>query len=59
MIDYEFFEDEWDELPAREKIQRSMKPEGSLTDHRRTVKANRDGAYKRLRQLKESARVGI
>lgn len=48
MIDYEQYEDEYGTLPTREKVQKSMKPVGSLTDNRRKVKPNRDGAHKRL-----------
>jgi len=48
MIDLEYYEDEYGTLPTREKVQKSMKPVGSLTDNRRKVKPNRDGAHKRL-----------
>jgi hypothetical protein len=47
MIDYDFL-DELDTLPTRETIRPSTKPVGSLTDNRRKVKPNRDGAHKRV-----------
>ena len=51
MIDYDLLDDEFDNLPSKEKIAPSMKPQGSLTDNLRIAKPNRDGAYKRLRQF--------
>lgn len=51
-IDYEDLDEEYGNLPTREKIAPSMKPEGSLTDNLRMVKPNRDGAYKRVRAFK-------
>lgn len=53
MINYEDLEESYDNLPMREKFQKSMKPVGSLTDNRRKVKPNRDGAHKRLTDMKE------
>jgi hypothetical protein len=47
-IDYDVLDDTYEALPRSVKVQKSMKPEGSLTDHRRQVKPNRDGAHKRL-----------
>ena len=46
MIDYEMLE-EMDTLPRNETIRKSTDPVGSLTDNRRKVKPNRDGAHKR------------
>ncbi len=46
MIDYEML-DELDTLPRHETIRKSTDPVGSLTDNRRKVKPNRDGAHKR------------
>ena len=52
MIDYDELE-ELDMLPRHETIRKSTDPVGSLTDNRRMVKSQRDGAIKRARQLKE------
>jgi hypothetical protein len=46
-INYDEF-DEMDTLPRRETIRTSQKPVGSLTDNRRKVKPQRDGAHKRM-----------
>lgn len=46
-INYDDLDDEFEDMPAFEKKGKSMKPEGSLTDHLRQVKPNRDGAHKR------------
>lgn len=59
MIDYDLLDEEYGTLPVREKVQRNMNPEGSLTDNRRKVAPNRNGAYKRLRQFKEQMRNSI
>lgn len=53
MINYDDLDDEFGDLPTREKIAPSQKPEGSLTDNLRMVKPNRDGAHNRARKLKE------
>ena len=53
MIDYDFLEDEYDNLPARERVLRNSKPQGSLTDNVRMQKVQRDAAYKRVRKYKE------
>ena len=53
MIDYDFLEDEYDSLPARERVLRNSKPQGSLTDNVRMQKVQRDAAYKRVRKYKE------
>jgi hypothetical protein len=45
-INYDELE-EMDTLPRHETIRTSQKPVGSLTDNRRKVKPNRDGAHKR------------
>lgn len=47
MIDYDELDDEYGELPTREKVQQSTKPVGSLTDNARLIKPRRDGAFKR------------
>jgi hypothetical protein len=48
---YEAFDDEYEDLPKRVKIQSSSKPVGSLTDNARKIKPNRDGAHKRVARL--------
>jgi hypothetical protein len=48
MIDYDTLDDMYDNLPNRETIRPSTEPVGSLTDNRRKVKPNRDGAHKRM-----------
>ena len=47
-INYEFLDEMYDNAPTRETIRKSTNPVGSLTDNRRKVKPNRDGAHKRL-----------
>ena len=47
MINYDELDD-IDTLPRRETIRSSQKPVGSLTDNRRKVKPQRDGAHKRM-----------
>jgi hypothetical protein len=54
-IDYEYLDDTYGELPSRTPIRGNTAPTGSLTDNRRIVKSQRDGAIKRLRQLKEAS----
>jgi hypothetical protein len=54
-IDYDLIADEWDSLPTRTPVRGNTNPTGSLTDNRRIVKSQRDGAIKRLRQLKEAS----
>lgn len=49
--DYDELEDMYGDLPKQEKFAPSSKPVGSLTDNRRKVKPNRDGAHKRLREF--------
>jgi hypothetical protein len=55
-INYDFYDEEYGDLPSRTPIRGNTKPTGSLTDNRRIVQSQRDGAIKRLRALKESAR---
>ena len=47
-INYDELDDIYDTLPSRETIRSSTDPVGSLTDNRRKVKPNRDGAHKRM-----------
>jgi hypothetical protein len=47
MINYDELDD-IDTHPRRETIRASQKPVGSLTDNRRKVKPQRDGAHKRM-----------
>ncbi len=51
MSKWDYLDDEFEDCDRVEKIQKSMKPEGSLTDHRRSVEPNRNGAHKRARRL--------
>ena len=48
---YEYLEAQYDDLPKNEKIQRSMDPEGSMTDHRRRVEPQRNRTVKKAREL--------
>ena len=56
-IDYEAIDEQYDMLPSRMPIRGNTNPVGSLTDNRREVKADRDGAIKRLRAFKEASHV--
>jgi hypothetical protein len=56
-IDYEALDEQYDTLPRNTPIRGNTNPVGSLTDNRREVKANRDGAIKRLRAIKEASYV--
>jgi hypothetical protein len=56
-IDYEMYEEAYGNLPTRTPIRGNTSPVGSLTDNRREVKADRDGAIKRLRAIKEASHV--
>ena len=49
--DYDALDDEYGDLPKREKFAPSTKPVGSLTDNLRKIKPQRDGAHKRNDQL--------
>lgn len=55
-INYDDLEEMYDSLPSHTPIRGNTNPQGSLTDNRRIVKSQRDGAIKRLRQLKENSR---
>lgn len=46
-INYDDFDDMYDDLPKYEKVQRNSNPQGSLTDNLRMVTPNRNGAHKR------------
>lgn len=48
-INLEYLEDMYDSLPTRERTRTNVeRVVGSLTDNRRMVKPNRDGAHKRI-----------
>jgi hypothetical protein len=47
-IDYDALDEMYDSLPSRTPTRKSTDPVGSLTDNRRKVKPNRDGAHKRM-----------
>lgn len=53
MIDYDILDELYGSTPTKQSIRPSTKPVGSLTDNRRMVKSQRDGAIKRARQMKE------
>lgn len=56
-IDYEYLESEYENFPTRERTRCNVeRVVGSLTDNLRIAKVNRDGARKRLRELKEASR---
>ena len=48
MIDYDILDELYGSTPTKQSIRPSTKPVGSLTDNRRKVKPNRDGARKRV-----------
>ena len=48
MIDYDILDELYGNTPTKQSIRPSTKPVGSLTDNRRKVKPNRDGARKRV-----------
>ena len=47
-INYDEIAEMYDSLPTREGNRKDSTPVGSLTDNRRKVKPNRDGAHKRM-----------
>ena len=51
MINYDDLESEYGNLPTREKVARSTKPEGSLTDNVRKQKVVRDSTHKRFNEF--------
>lgn len=56
-IDYEYLSEQYESLPNYERTRINVeRVVGSLTDQRRVVKSQRDGAIKRLRQIKEASR---
>lgn len=58
MSKWDYLDEEYEMYSQVEKIQKSMKPTGSLTDNLRQVEPKRNGAHKRayaqLRELKQS-----
>ena len=53
-INYEYLDEQYDSLPTRERTRTNVeRVVASLTDNRRVVKSQRDGAIKRARQMKE------
>lgn len=48
MIDYDLLDEMYENVPTMQTIRPSANPVGSLTDNRRKVKPNRDGAHKRV-----------
>jgi len=48
MINYDELDEMYEAAPTRGTMRKSTDPVGSLTDNRRKVKPNRDGAHKRL-----------
>lgn len=48
MIDYDSLDAKYEAKPSKVKMEKSMKPVGSLTDNARKIKPNRDGSHKRL-----------
>ena len=56
-IDLEYLSEQYEALPSYERTRVNVeRVVGSLTDNRRVVQSQRDGAIKRLRQLKENSR---
>jgi len=54
-IDYEALDEQFDSLPTHAPVARPTRPVGSLTDNLRQVKPNRDGAHKRMTDMREWA----
>lgn len=52
MSKWDYLDEEFENMESFMPIRKSMDPEGSLTDHRRQVSPNRNGAHKRLREFK-------
>lgn len=52
-IDYEALDEQFDSLPTHAPVARPTRPVGSLTDNLRQVKPNRDGAHKRMTDMRE------
>lgn len=48
--DYDYLDDLYEGYATRERVSRPMSPTGSLTDNRRMVTPNRNGARKRAEQ---------
>lgn len=55
-INYDELDEQYDQLPSHSPIRGNTSPQGSLTDNLRMVKPNRDGSYKRAREMKEHLR---
>ena len=48
MINYDELDEMYEGAPSRGTMRKSTEPVGSLTDNRRKVKPQRDGAHKRV-----------
>ena len=48
MINYDELDEMYESAPTRGTMRKSTEPVGSLTDNRRKVKPQRDGAHKRV-----------
>jgi hypothetical protein len=56
-IDFEYLDQQYENLPTYERTRTNVeRVVGSLTDNRRIVKSQRDGAINRLRAVKEASR---
>jgi hypothetical protein len=51
MTKWDYLEEEYEMYSQVEKIQKNMKPTGSLTDNLRKVEPNRNGAHKRAYKM--------
>ena len=49
--EYNELDDEYENEPKRGKVSKPSKPQGSLTNHLRSVRSDRDGAHKRSKRL--------
>jgi hypothetical protein len=47
-INYDELDEMYEGIPTKQSLRPSVSPVGSLTDNRRKVKPNRDGAHKRM-----------
>ena len=53
MIDYDLLDEQYENIPTKQTIRPSSDPVGSLTDNRRKVEPQRNGARARYRSLRK------
>jgi hypothetical protein len=50
---YDYLDEDYEHLPAVEKVHSPTKPVGSLSDNARKIKPVRDSAHKRMNSYEE------